>query len=47
MASGSLPRGVPEELYVWTADIAARRGLRFVLDTSGAPLQAAAATVNV
>jgi 6-phosphofructokinase 2 len=41
VASGSLPRGVPEDLYVRVAGIAARRGLRFVLDTSGAPLRAA------
>jgi 6-phosphofructokinase 2 len=41
VASGSLPRGVPEDLYARCAGIAARRGMRFVLDTSGAPLRAA------
>lgn len=41
VASGSLPRGVPEDLYRRVAGIAARRGLRFVLDTSGAPLREA------
>jgi 6-phosphofructokinase 2 len=41
VASGSLPRGAPEDLYARVADIAARRGQRFVLDTSGAPLKAA------
>ncbi len=41
VASGSLPRGVPEDFYARAAAIAARRGQRFVLDTSGAPLRAA------
>jgi 6-phosphofructokinase 2 len=41
VASGSLPRGVPEDLYARCAGIAARRGMRFVLDTSRAPLRAA------
>ncbi len=41
VASGSLPRGVPEDFYAQVAAIAARRGQRFVLDTSGAPLRAA------
>ena len=41
VASGSLPRGAPEDLYARVAAIAARRGQRFVLDTSGAPLKAA------
>ena len=41
VASGSLPRGVPEDFY---ADLARRTeaaGRKFVLDTSGAPLKAA------
>lgn len=41
VASGSLPRGVPEDFYARAAEIARRRGQRFVLDTSGAPLRAA------
>src|SRR4051794_12723568 len=42
VASGSLPRGVPGDFYVRAASIAARRGQKFVLDTSGPGLQAAA-----
>jgi 6-phosphofructokinase 2 len=41
VASGSLPRGVPTDIYARVARIAARRGQRFVLDTSGAALTAA------
>jgi 6-phosphofructokinase 2 len=41
VASGSLPRGVPEDFYAQAACIAARRGQSFVLDSSGAPLKAA------
>jgi 6-phosphofructokinase 2 len=41
VASGSLPRGVPDDFYARAAAVAARRGARFVLDTSGAPLRAA------
>jgi 6-phosphofructokinase 2 len=41
IASGSLPNGVPEDAYAQVARIAARRGLRFVLDTSGPALRAA------
>lgn len=41
LASGSLPAGVPDGCYAEAADIAARRGLPFVLDTAGPPLQAA------
>ncbi len=41
VASGSLPNGVPPDAYAQVADIAARRGQRFVLDTSGAALRAA------
>ncbi len=41
VASGSLPRGVPEDFYGHVADVAARRGARFVLDTSGPALRAA------
>ncbi len=41
VASGSLPRGVPTDFYAQVAAIAARRGQKFVLDTSGAALHAA------
>jgi 6-phosphofructokinase 2 len=41
VASGSLPRGVPEDFYAQAADHASRRNRRFVLDTSGPPLRAA------
>ena len=41
VASGSLPRGVPVSIYADVARSAARRGVRFVLDTSGAALSAA------
>ena len=42
VASGSLPRGVPVDFYARLAAIAAERGQRLVLDTSGAALLAAA-----
>lgn len=41
VASGSLPRGVPVDFYAQAAAIAARRGQKFVLDTSGPALKAA------
>ncbi len=41
VASGSLPRGAPGDLYAQVARIAAWRGLPFVLDTSGPALRAA------
>jgi 6-phosphofructokinase 2 len=41
IASGSLPNGVPDDAYAQVARIAARRGLPFVLDTSGPALRAA------
>jgi 6-phosphofructokinase 2 len=40
VASGSLPRGAPDDTYAKMSDIAAANGVRFVLDTSGAPLRA-------
>jgi 6-phosphofructokinase 2 len=43
IASGSLPRGVPDNIYAKMAQIAATNGARFVLDTSGKPL---ASTLN-
>lgn len=41
VASGSLPRGAPDETFVQLASIAAAQGARFVLDTSGNGLRAA------
>jgi 6-phosphofructokinase 2 len=41
VASGSLPRGVPDDFYVEAGAIAARKNARFVLDTSGAALRRA------
>jgi 6-phosphofructokinase 2 len=41
VASGSLPRGVPDDFYVALARVVARKGARLVLDTSGAELKAA------
>lgn len=41
VASGSLPRGVPQDFYARLARIAAHRGQRLVLDTSGPALKAA------
>lgn len=43
IASGSLPHGVPDDAYAQAARIAARKGQRFVLDTSGVALVAALA----
>ncbi len=40
VASGSLPRGVPDDFYARLARIAIRRGWQFVLDSSGAALKA-------
>ncbi len=44
VASGSLPRGAPEDAYAHIARICSRRGQRFVLDTSGPSLKAALGT---
>ena len=41
VASGSLERGMPVDIYRQIAAIALRRGIPFVLDTSGPPLAAA------
>lgn len=41
VASGSLPRGLPEDFYAQVGRAAAAGGARFVLDTSGPPLKAA------
>jgi len=40
VASGSLPRGAPEDLYATVADMARRKGAKLVLDTSGMALRA-------
>jgi 6-phosphofructokinase 2 len=48
VCSGSLPRGVPVDFYARAARIAAGRGMRFVLDTSGqALIQALEAPVDL
>ncbi|QRM28799.1 1-phosphofructokinase family hexose kinase [Microvirga sp. VF16] len=39
VASGSLPRGVPHDFYVRVGQIAARKGAKLVLDTSGEALR--------
>jgi 6-phosphofructokinase 2 len=41
VASGSLQRGMPDDLYGRIAATARRRGQRFVLDSSGVPLRLA------
>jgi 6-phosphofructokinase 2 len=41
VASGSLPPGVPDDTYATMAAMAAKQGLRFVLDGSGAGLHRA------
>jgi len=43
VASGSLPRGVPVDFYAQIADVVAARRGHLVLDSSGAPLEAALA----
>jgi 6-phosphofructokinase 2 len=43
VASGSLPEGVPDDLYASLARLARQRGASFVLDTSGPALAAAVA----
>ena len=42
LASGSLPCGVPTDFYAQGAAVAARKGMKFVLDTSGEALRKAA-----
>lgn len=39
VASGSLPRGMPADFYARITRLADRKGIRMVLDTSGAPLR--------
>lgn len=47
VASGSLPRGVGEQTYARMADIAARKKIRFILDTSGEALHETLAKAKV
>lgn len=47
VASGSLPRGVGGETYARMADIAARKKIRFILDTSGEALHETLAKAKV
>lgn len=47
LASGSLPPGVPENFYACVAAIAADRGFRMVLDSSGPGLSGGLAGGNV
>lgn len=47
VASGSLPRGVPEDFYARVGEIARRLGRRLVLDTSGPALRQAGAGVHL
>ncbi len=42
MASGSLPSGVPDDFFARLAIIAKQMGAKFIVDTSGIPLQLAA-----
>jgi 6-phosphofructokinase 2 len=47
VASGSLAPGMPEDFYARVAMLAARRGIRMVLDSSGTALRAGLAGKNV
>jgi 6-phosphofructokinase 2 len=47
IASGSLPLGVPEDLYARVAKLAQSRGKRFILDTSGAALKQAGRGIHL
>ncbi|MDH4439032.1 MAG: 1-phosphofructokinase family hexose kinase [Rhizobium sp.] len=47
VASGSLPRGAPDDTYVRLAQAAKARGARFFLDTSGPALAAALTSAQV
>jgi 6-phosphofructokinase 2 len=42
VTSGSLPPGLPDTYFEEVASFAKKNGMRFILDTSGAPLRAAA-----
>lgn len=47
VASGSVPHGAPDDTYSRMADTAKRKGIRFVLDTSGDALHHTMAKSNV
>lgn len=47
VASGSLPAGAPDDLYVRVCELAASYGVALALDTSGKPLEAAARAGSV
>lgn len=47
VASGSLPRGAPDDTYARMADIASQNGVRFILDTSGIPLLKTVESSNI
>lgn len=47
VASGSLPRGAPDDFYAQAASRASQRGIRFVLDSSGPALAQGLAGRNV
>lgn len=47
VASGSLPRGVPDDFYAQLSRLAVSRGAKFVLDTSGEPLARAVEAGNI
>ncbi len=47
VASGSLPRGAPADIFARLAHIARRNGVRFVLDSSGACLKTTLETAEV
>jgi 6-phosphofructokinase 2 len=47
VASGSLPRGMPADFYAHITRLADRKGIRMVLDTSGAPLREGLAAAPV
>lgn len=47
VASGSLPVGAPDDIYARMADIARKRGARFILDSSGPGLAATLAQSSV
>jgi 6-phosphofructokinase 2 len=47
VASGSLPRGAPDDTYVRLAEAASARGARFILDTSGPALAAALSSAQM
>lgn len=47
VASGSLPDGAPEDFYRRAAAIAAKRGIKFILDSSGRGLKHALGDANI